>query len=109
MHKECEEEGLKLFSEKARENARQILKAVYNKFPDYQYDIYAAEDQEIAIHCFYQKGKSLLILCDSNGGAAYFWTSERQNSRFRCDSIKDFPYDLLWQKLTEFDAKKNIL
>ena len=102
LQKECKDEGFEVFSEKARENARQILNAIYQNFPDYEYYIYPTEDREIAIDCNPQKGKGVLILCDSKGSVAYFSTSDGKNSRFRCDNIENFPYELLWKIFKEF-------
>ena len=103
---ECKEEGFQQFSEIARENAKKILKAVYKNFPDHEYYIYPTEDREIAIDCNPQKGKGILILCDSNGSVAYFSTLAGKNSRFRCDNIEDFPYDLLWKTFKELNEEK---
>ena len=83
----------------------QILNAVYAKFPDYDYDIYPTEDREIAIDLTPQPERGLLILCDSKGSVAYFSTLDGKNSHFRCDSIKDFPYNLLWKVLNNLDKK----
>lgn len=102
----CKEEGFEVFSEKAQENAQKVLNAVYERFPDYEYYIYPTEDREIAIDCNPQKGKGILILCDSNGSVAYFSTLDGKNSRFRCDNIEDFPYELLWKAFVEFNKEE---
>lgn len=97
LHKECEEEGLDPIDEKAIENAHIILEIVYTNFPNHEYHIYPTEDREVAIDCTPQKGRGVLILCDSMGGVAYFATLNGKNSRFRCDSIDDFPSEQLLQ------------
>ena len=106
LREECKEEGLQQFSKTAEKNAKEILKAVYKNFPDYEYYIYPTEDREIAIDCNPQKGKGILILCASNGSVAYFSTLEGKNSRFRCDNIEDFPYKLLWETFSELNERK---
>ena len=106
LHEECKEEGFQQFSKTAEENAKEILKAVYKNFPEHEYYIYPTEDREIAIDCNPQKGKGILILCDSNGSVAYFSTLEGKNSRFRCDNIEDFPYRLLWETFSELNEQK---
>ena len=106
LYAECEEEGFERFSDIAKENSRKILKAVYENFPEYEYYIYPTEDREIAIDCNPQKGKGILILCDSNGSVAYFSTLAGKNSRFRCDNIEDFPYELLWKTFKELNEEK---
>ena len=106
LNYECEEEGFASVSDTAKESAKRILNAVYKKFPDYEYHIYPAEDREIAVDCNPQKGKGALILCDSEGGAAYFSTLDGKNTRFRCDCISDFAYEHLWKIFGRFDQKK---
>lgn len=103
---ECEEEEFQKFSETARTNAKQILKFIYNKFPNYEYYIYPTEDREIAIDCNPQKGRGILVLCDSNGGIACFATFEGKNRRFRYSSISDFSYGLLRDTFEELDVKR---
>lgn len=107
LHKECEEEDFQIFSEIARKNAKQILSFVYNEFPNYEYYIYPTEDREIAIDCNPQKGKGILVLCDSNGGIACFATFEGKNRRFRYNNIDDFSYRLLRETFEELDIEKN--
>ena len=106
LHEECKEEGFMQFSETAKQNAKEILQAVYDKFSDYEYYLYPTEDREIAIDCNPQKGRGILILCDSEGGVAYFSTLDGRNSRFRCDNIENFPYNLLWKEFTELNKEK---
>ena len=102
LDKECEEENFEKFSETARENARKILNTVYGEFPQFDYDLYPTEEREVAIDCTPHKGQGCLILCDSDGSVAYFATLAGKNSRFRCDSIDNFPYDNLWRIFREF-------
>ena len=106
LSEECKQEGFQECSDLAKENAKQILKAVYDNFPDYEYYIYPTEDREIAIDCSPKKGRGILILCDSNGSVAYFSTLNGKNSRFRCDNIEDFPYDLLWKTFKQLNSEK---
>ena len=106
LHEECKEEGFQEFFEIARKNAKQILSFIYNKFPNYIYHIYPTEDREIAINCNPQKGKGILVLCDSNGGIACFATFEGKNRRFRYDSIDNFSYRLLCETFEELDIEK---
>ena len=106
LHKECEEEGFQKFLEIARENAKQILNFIYSRFPNYNYHIYPTEDREVAINCTLQKGKGILVLCDSNGGIACFATFEGKNHRFRYDNIDSFSYRLLYETFENLDVEK---
>ena len=102
LYESCKEEGFKSFSGKAKENAIQIIKFIKNHYPDYDWDIYPTEDQEIAIDCTLENG-GLLILCDSNGELAYFKTLRGKNSRYRCQDINDFPFDQLKRELNSLE------
>ena len=94
LYKECKEEGYEVFSDKAKENAFEMLDFVKNN-SKHNWSIYPTEDREIAINCTPEKGKGLLILCDSKGSVAYFKVFDERNTRYRCQNIKDFPFDLL--------------
>ncbi len=109
LEEECKQEGFDTFSETARENTQQILNEVYVEFPDYDYDIYPTENQEIAIDLTPQPGRGILILCDSKGSVAYFSTLDGKNSHFRCDNIEDFlSNNLLWKVLHKLDDKNQL-
>ena len=108
LHEECEEEGFEKFSEIARKNAKQILNFIYNKFSNYEYDIYPTDNREIFITCNPQKGKGVSILCDSDGSVAYFLTWNGKNSRFRCDEINKLFYHLLTEVFKKFDGLTKI-
>ena len=105
LHKECEEEGFKVFDEKARINAKQILDFLCENFPENDYDIYPTEDREIDICYTPYKGCSILIICDSDGSVAYFKILNERKSRYRCQDIIDFPFDQL-HKEKEFEILK---
>ena len=109
LHEECKEENFQVFSEIARKNAKQILRFIYNEFPNYDYHIYPTEDREIKINCNPQKGKGISVLCDSGGGIACFATFEGKNRRFRYSSIDNFPYRLLYEVFEELDIEKKHL
>ena len=101
LHEFCKEEGFELFSDKAKDNAIQIIKFIKNH-SDYDWDIYPTEYQEIAIDCTLKNG-GLLILCDSNGELAYFKTLYGKNSRYRCQDINGFPFDQLKRELNSLE------
>ena len=103
LHKECKEEGFEVFNEKARTNARQILDFLCENFPECDFDVYPTEDREIDIYYNPEKGRGILITCDSGSGIAYFKTLEEKDSRYRCQNINDFPFDQLYK---EFESLK---
>ena len=108
IDKECEKEEFEKFSEVARENAKKVLDFIYNKFPQYAYDIYPTEDQEIAINCNPQKGKGVLVLCNSIGSLAYFATWDKENGMFRCSSMNDFllHLNIAFERLVDHTTKE---
>ncbi len=99
LDEECKEEGYEVFSDKVKKNAFEMLDFVKNN-SKYNWSIYPTEDQEIAINCTPKKGRGLLILCDSRGSIAYFKVFDGRNTRYRCQNIKDFPFDLLKTELS---------
>ncbi len=70
----------------------------------YNWSIYPTKDREIAINCTPEKGKGLLILCDSRGSIAYFKVFDGRNAGYnRSTNIKDFPFSLLKTELSLLD------
>ena len=65
---EAREEGFLVPSNKALKYARTILYAVYELSPR-RYEVYPTPDGEIAIDAPGGFGRSVLLLCDSDGGA----------------------------------------
>ena len=100
LYEECKEEGYEFFSDKAKENAFEMLDFVKNN-SKYNWSIYPTKDREIAINCTPEKGKGLLILCDSRGSIAYFKVFDGRNAGYnRSSNIKDFPFSLLKTELS---------
>ena len=105
LHKDCEEEGFALFDEIARTNAKQILEFVYSEFPDKEYYVYPTEDREVAISCNPQKGRGVLILCESGGSIICFSTFNGKNRRFRHNRIEKSFYTNLHGAFKELNSR----
>ena len=88
LHKDCEEEGFALFDEIARTNAKQILEFIYSEFPDKECHVYPTEDRKIAICYNPQRGKRILMLCDSKGSISCFVIFKDKSWRFRHNRIE---------------------
>lgn len=103
VDEESREEGYKLCSPVAKNNAKRILRAIYKQFVncDYDFDVYPTRQQEVAVGYTPKKGHSLLILCDSQASVACFSVAGAKKSRFRHSDISDFCYDHLWQMLKQ--------
>ena len=65
---EAREQNLPAPSAAALTNARRLLRAMYRISPR-RYEIYPTPDDEIAIDAPGGHGRSVLLLCDSEGGA----------------------------------------
>ena len=107
LHKECKEEGFEVFSNQAKNNAHTIIDFICEHFSQYHYDVYPTQDREIAIDCTPQKRRGVLILCDSDGGCAYFSTWDGQNTSFRCSSMDDFSYEALRKIFERFNPLRD--
>ena len=111
LNKECEEERYEVFDEIARTNAKKILNFLCEKLPEHDYDICSTEEREIDIYCNPCKGRGMLIICDSEGGIAYFKTCDGRSNRYRCQDIIDFPFDQLYKEFESFrnPTEKHVL
>ena len=65
---EAKEEGVPAPSERALENAKRLLRQMFH-LSNRRYEIYPTPDGEVAIDAPGGPGRSVLLLCDSNGGA----------------------------------------
>ncbi|MYE53609.1 MAG: hypothetical protein F4X34_00210 [Chloroflexi bacterium] len=65
---EAREEGFPAPSDLAMANAEQLLRAMYQISPR-RFEVYPTLDGEIAIDAPDGNGQSVLLLCESNGGA----------------------------------------
>ena len=65
---EAREEGLLVPSDTALRNARRLLYAMYGISPQ-RFEVYPVPDGEIAIDAPKGFGRSVLLLCGSDGGA----------------------------------------
>ncbi len=111
IHEECEDEGLEMFDEKARENARQIINILLENFPAHEYCVYPTEDREIAIYCKPQFGRSLLILSASDGKISFYLSVENESFIFKHDSFKNIKENLkfIFNKLEDGIAVYNLV
>ena len=65
---EAREDNLPVPSDMASGNAERLLHAMYRILPR-RFEVYPMPDGEIAIHVPGGTGRSVLLLCDSDGGA----------------------------------------
>lgn len=65
---EAKEEHLPVSSDKALQSADHVLRAIYRIWPR-RFEVYPMPNGEIAIDAPTGPGRSILVLCDSAGGA----------------------------------------
>ena len=65
---EAREEGLPVPSDKALQNGEHVLREMYRIWPR-RFEVYPMQEGEIAIDAPSGKGRSVMVLCDSQGGA----------------------------------------
>ena len=96
------EEGYPSPSDMAKNKARGVLRGLLRKFPRL-YEVYPTSEGEIAIEAPGIRGRGVLILCDSRGGAACFVTIDHENRRARYNDAAKLPDAFVIQALQEQD------
>ena len=101
---EAQEEGFPLPSEKAISNARPMLEAMY-RFEPYRYEVYPTPDGEIAIDVPNGRGSSVLVLCDSSGGALCMVNMDGDHRRKTYPACPSSPDRFIQQALRELELR----
>ena len=97
---EAREEGFPVPSNSALKYARTILYAVYELSPR-RYEVYPTPDGEIAIDAPGGFGRSVLLLCDSDGGALCLVNLSGSHRRARYSDAKMLPDGFVREALEE--------
>ena len=101
---EAREEGFPVPSNSALEYARTILYAVY-EFSPRRYEVYPTPDGEVAIDASGGFGRSVLILCESDGGALCLVNMNGSHRRARYSDAKMLPDGFVCEALAELDRR----
>ena len=101
---EAREEGFPVPSNNALEYARTILYAVYELSPK-RYEVYPTPDGEVAIDASGGFGRSVLILCESGGGALCLVNMNGSHRRARYSDAKMLPDGFVREALAELDRR----
>ena len=101
---EAHEEGFPVPSNNAMEYARTILYAVYELSPR-RYEVYPTPDGEVAIDASGGFGRSVLILCESSGGALCLVNMNGSHRRARYSDAKMLPDGFVREALAELDRR----
>lgn len=99
---EAREEGFPALSGKALGNARRLLYAMYRTSPR-RFEIYPTPDGEIAIDAPGEPGRSVLLLCGSDGGALCLVNMNGAHRRARYSDTHELPDGFVNEALSELE------
>lgn len=97
---EAREEGFPEPSAIALANAERLLKAMYVISPQ-RFEVYPTPDAEVAIDAPSGHGESVLLLCESSGGALCLVDLNGEHRRARYGSTRTLPDGFIAEALTE--------
>ena len=101
---EAQEEGYLIPSDKALEDAERLLKAMYRISPR-RYEVYPTPDGEIAIDAPGGYNRSVLLLCDSQGGALCLVNMNGNHRRARYSNCDGIPDGFIREALAELETE----
>ncbi len=101
---EAREEGYPIPSEMALHNAERLLKELYNASPRH-FEVYPTPDGEIAIDAPGGYNRSVLLLCDSQGGALCLVNINGNHRRARYSSSERLPDGFIHEALTDLKSE----
>ena len=99
---EAHEEGFPLPSDIALANAGRLLRAMYAIAPR-RFEVYPTPDGEIAIDAPSGRGRSVLLLCASDGGALCLVNMNGNHRRARYSTANTLPDGFLREALTDLE------
>ena len=100
VKEEASEEGFPTPTEKACKKANRLLKEMY-RLSRHRFEVYPMPDGEIAIDASDGQGSSVLLLCDSDGGALCLVNMGGQHRRARYSSADALPDGFVREALAE--------
>lgn len=101
---EATEEGFLPPSDKALNNAERLLKEMYAVSPR-RYEVYPTSGREVAIDAPGGCGRSVILLCDSDGGALCLVNMNGEHRRARYLSTDILPERFLREALIELEQE----
>ena len=97
---EAREEGFPIPSTAAVGSAERLVKAMYEVSPR-RFEVYPTPDGEVAIDAPNGRGSSVILLCDSDGGALCMAHLDGSHRSRRYSTTDALPDDFLREALTE--------
>ncbi len=104
---EAKEEDYPIPTDLARSNARRLLTTLYAIFP-HRFEVYPTQDGEIAIDVTGGFGRSVLLLCESDGGALCLVNMNGRHRRARYPDTVLLPDGFIREALQELARKSDI-
>ena len=101
---EAREEGYPTPADVACKNANWLLKEMY-RLSQRRFEVYPMPDGEIAIDASGGQGNSVLLLCDSDGGALLLVNMGGEHRRARYSSTHSLPDGFVREALGELDLQ----
>lgn len=101
---EAREEDFPVPSDRALKNARRLLHAIYKVLP-WRFEVYPTPDGEIAIDVPGGFGRSVILLCDSGGGALCSVNMDGAHRRAHYEDVHMLPDGFVREALIELDRR----
>lgn len=99
---EAREEGFPIPSSIAKTNAERLIKEMYDILPG-RFEVYPTPYGEIAIDAPSGKGKSVVVFCNSEGGALCMVNMNGEHRRARYSNTNKLPDNFVRDALTELE------
>lgn len=104
---EALEEGFPIPSRMARENARRLLQAMH-RISGRRLEVYPTPDGEVVIDAPGGQGRSVLLLCDSEGGALCLVNMNGKHRRARYADSNGLPDGFVREALAELKQQDEL-
>lgn len=101
---EAREEGFPAPTDMALGNARRLLLAMYGLLPC-RFEVYPTPDGEIAVHSPAGSGRSVLVLCGSDGGVLCLVNMNGAHRRARYSDAGPLPDGFVREALAELQRR----
>lgn len=99
---EAREEGFPNPSDTAKANAEQLIRKMHEISPR-RFEVYPTPDGEIAIDAPSGKGKSVVVFCDSRGGALCMVNINGEHCRAQYSNATKLPDSFVRDALAELE------
>ena len=105
--REALEDGFPIPSKLALENARRLVHAMYG-ISGRRYEVYPTPDGEVAIDAPGGTGRSVLLLCDSDGGALCLVNMNGKHRRALYADANSLPDGFIREALAELKQQDDL-